>query len=110
MGMASFSPQISLSSTTHALSQRGDRRRGLLGTSFIGRPLNVTLPTKLRVPVSDGKFRERSFFQVRTWENERHLSPTPHLPMGNGHVLLVTQILWLAQPSWGLASLCEQSG
>lgn len=41
----------------------------------------------LRVPESDGKLRERSFFQVRTWGNERCHISTPQRLTGNGHMV-----------------------
>lgn len=35
--------------------------------------------------MSEGKLRDRSIFEVRTWESERWLSSTPQWPTGNGH-------------------------
>lgn len=64
----------------------------------------------LRVPESDGKLRERSFFQVRTWETKGATYPLPRCSQEMDTWLLVTQSLWLVKPSWVLANLCEQSG
>lgn len=79
MGMASFSPKITPSTDNHDFSDRGDKRLDLLGTSFIGRCLKVISSIKLwkSLPVSDGKLRERSIFQVRMRDSERWLSFTP---------------------------------